>query len=101
MGAQAFVNEAKAKTPRDAFAELVAEAVYDFGHDGYNGTISTCEIGSCRKKFDSPTEENRTAAYEFIESEDYGEKWQADWIELGKDEKTGLNVYMFYGWAAC
>ena len=101
MGAQAFVNEVKAKTPREGFSELVAEAVYDHGHDAYNGTISTCDIGRCTNRFAEPSVENRSAAYAFIEEVGFGEKWQADWIELGKDEKDGRNVYLFYGWASC
>jgi len=40
MGAMDFVNYyVGTKSPREAYNELVEEAIYDYGHSGYSGTI--------------------------------------------------------------
>ena len=103
MGAQTFINEKKASSPRQAFEELVEQAIYDYGHDAYNGTISTCGLGRERRPLDiKPNfcKENINVAYKYIQDHDYGKKWVADYIDLGKTE-DGEHYYMFYGWASC
>lgn len=100
MGGCSFSVSAKAKKPRDAFNELVEEAVYMYGHDPYNGTISTCEIGRCTLSFSKFEKENIETAYEHIEERDYGKKWVADYVDLGKCT-DGLHEYLFYGIASC
>lgn len=42
MGAQVFTADARGRNAREAFNEAVADAVHWYGHDAYNGTISTC-----------------------------------------------------------
>lgn len=41
MGACSFVNKSKARSMKDAYNNLVEEATSEYGHDSYNGTIST------------------------------------------------------------
>lgn len=41
MGACAFRNSGRGKSARDVFRELQEEAISEYGHDSYNGTIST------------------------------------------------------------
>jgi len=41
MGAHSFTASVYAPTAADGYSMLVDEAVYDHGHDPYNGTIST------------------------------------------------------------
>ena len=41
MGAQDFVTEAWGRTPTEAYRLAVEDALYQYGHDPYNGTIST------------------------------------------------------------
>ena len=40
MGAQEFYNSAKGKTAKEAFAVALDQALYDFGHAGYTGTLA-------------------------------------------------------------
>ena len=41
MGACSFQNSGRGKSARQVFADLQAEAYSEYGHDSYNGTIST------------------------------------------------------------
>jgi len=43
MGAEKFVQAAVGKTAEAAYKAAVRAAVYDYGHDLYNGTISTTD----------------------------------------------------------
>jgi len=40
MGAETFMQSAKGKTVKEAFASAREEAQYRFGHDGYTGSIA-------------------------------------------------------------
>ena len=100
MGGIGFTARAKAKNPGKAYDELVEEAIYYHGHDPYNGTISTCDLGRCTLSFPTFKEENLEKAYAHIEERDYGEKWTAAYVDLGKT-KGGFHEYLFYGIAAC
>ena len=116
MGAHDFSTTKIAKTPREAYKEAVKGALYEHGHDGYNGTISTTDDyyffdehprwGT--KKFDDW--ENK------ILSKEDGpiQKWVAcGCVEIkgkaakeikevnGLKGKRGLKVFYFFGWAAC
>lgn len=85
MGAQAFTHEVVARNAKEAFLALVEEADQEYGTRSYNGSINTCEMGSCKKTFDSCDEENLKKAYEFIDEKDNGDKWTADYIKMGVD----------------
>ena len=41
MGAHNFHTQAYGVTADEAYKEAVDAAIYDYGHDAYNGTIST------------------------------------------------------------
>lgn len=102
MGAEAFTHEVTALTPRAGFEALVKKAQYDYGHAPYNGTISTCEMGRCTKVFTQATPENMKKAYEYVEEQNFGSKWVADYIDLGPTKRANKkHVYLFYGWASC
>lgn len=84
MGAQAFTEIAEGINIREVFDRLVRDAIYENGNDSYNGTISTCNlVGRPRKVFDKYSLDNIDVARVFIKNDNYGEKWQADWIDLG------------------
>ena len=83
MGAQEFCHTIDAFSIGEAFDRLTERAVYEKGHDMYNGTISTCSLGRCKKTFDKPTQKNIKAAYKLIEELDGGDKWVAHYIDLG------------------
>ena len=83
MGAQSFCTTIIAENARQAFEMLTGEATYEKGHDHYNGTISTCSMGRCRRSYNTYSKKNEKEAYEFIEKDGNGEKWVASYIDLG------------------
>jgi hypothetical protein len=42
MGAQDFVIRQRANSPAEAFTLAQENAISEYGHDAYNGTVSTC-----------------------------------------------------------
>ena len=101
MGATNFMAFGIGKTVDDAFTALVHEAIYEYGHDPYNGTISTTSLSRrapkiIRKRF---TEKAREDAYKVAEADDWGEKWESRAIDCGATK--GGHMWAFYGWAAC
>jgi len=100
MGACNFSNMATAKNAGEAFDNLVEDAVYEYGHSGYNGTISTCCLGRCTLSFKKFDKANIDSAYKHIEDMDWGNKWTADYVDLGTVD-NGNHKYLFYGWASC
>lgn len=101
MGVTNFIAFGKGKTARDAFDALVAEAEWEYGHDPYNGTISTTCLSSkpvkvIRKRF---TEKARQEAYKVAEKDGWGKKWESRVIDCGATK--GGHMWAFYGWASC
>lgn len=83
MGAQNFSIVGYGTSPREVFDGLVQDAEYEYGHDSYNGTISTCSLGRMKKVADKYTKSVDDKAHKIIEDEDYGEKWEARVLDLG------------------
>ena len=75
MGATNFIHEIKARNPKEAFEELIAAA--------NNGSINTCDLGRCTKKFDKFNDTNMNKAVKYIQDNGYGEKWTANYVEVG------------------
>lgn len=86
MGAQSFSLRIRDDNINQAYNYLVDKAIENNGRDPYNGTISTCELGSCKKRFDNYSEKNIKEACRYIESIDYGQKGVANYIDLGAVE---------------
>lgn len=100
MGACNFIAFKVAKTKEEAFRELVEEAQWEYGHDPYNGTISTTGFSRkppkvIRKRFTKKAEQE---AIDVAEADDWGEKWESRAIDCGATK--GGHVWAFYGWAA-
>ena len=83
MGAVSFQKTAVAPTAREGFEELVEEARYERGRNGYSGTISTCSLGRITKTFKTYDKDNRAIAREHISKLDNGDKYCADVVDLG------------------
>lgn len=84
MGATNFVCEIDATTARDGFDALCHEATFEYGHDSYNGTISTCHFyGTAHTTGERFTKTSMKKAMGIIEREDYGRKWEARAIDCG------------------
>ena len=89
MGATSIeytVRQSEYESPQAAYRALVEEAEYNYGHDPYNGTISTCEF---RGKIDRPCNDE-----EYEEALDDIHKRDVCYYEDG-------HTWVFIGWAAC
>ena len=101
MGACNFIEFKVAKTKEAAFKALVEEAQWEYGHDPYNGTISTTTLSRkpvkvIRKRF---TEKAMQEAVDVAEKNGWGEKWVSRVIDCGATK--GGHMWAFYGWAGC
>lgn len=101
MGACNFIEFYKADTAEKAFKELVQQAEWEYGHDPYNGTISTTSLSRrpvkvIRKRF---TKKAVDDAYKVAEKDGWGEKWESRVIDCGATK--GGHMWAFYGWASC
>lgn len=95
MGATTFFHEAKGKTATEAFNNAREDALYDYGHSGYTGTIAE------KHKFTViPLPEGKSAAQyanELIDADDkrIEDKWgPAGAIQIDKES------WLFFGWAS-
>ena len=89
MGATSFhqsVLKKNYESAKQAFRELVEDALYEHGHDPYSGTIATCSLlGEIKEP----------------ESDDH---YNAALEELRKRECVYFETqdkYHFIGWASC
>lgn len=104
MGGHDFECTAQGKTAKEAYKNAVEQAEYDYGHEAYNGTISTTdgfkmmppmEIvhqttgGSCRRM--------ETAGEHMLRVLNHTEKWgkAACW-----PDPHDPALWHFAGWAA-
>lgn len=101
MGACKFIDFKAAETAEDAFGVLVQEAFYEYGHDPYNGTISTTYLtGRPVRIADEWSEDVRELAIVEADANDWGEKREARAVDCGECG-DGLHMWAFYGLAAC
>ena len=101
MGAINFIEFGKGTSCKNAFYQLVAEAEWEYGHDAYNGTISTTMLqDGCTKIADTWNYEAREKACAFADEHGYGEKWESRALDCGVC-KDGETMWAFYGWASC
>ena len=77
MGATTFVERTRAYSMREAYNQLVEDAVYERGNDSYNGTISTTQ-GFVDKTAD--WKKSKLDIREFIDKEiENTSKWGPAW----------------------
>ncbi len=100
MGAHNFSDSAFGATAEEAFKEAVQSAYYDYGHDAYNGTISTNEgfVMVPLKEGESREEWERR-----VQEDDDIRKWGPCACAKDPDfeESNGRFFWWFAGWAAC
>lgn len=100
MGAAVFENVVSAKNAKEAFYNAVEDACYEYGRNGYTGTIAEKEnfvMIKCPEGED-PFE----YSYHLIEKEDprIDDKWgPAGCIELPGND-TEQKRFLFFGWAS-
>lgn len=101
MGAVNFIEFGAGTNARQAFNALVADAEFMYGHDPYNGTISTTSlVRGCVKVADEWSEDARDKAIALADKNDWGEKWESRAIDCGSIGDD-LHMFAFYGWAGC
>lgn len=127
MGSTNFENEYRGTaTMQEAYQQLCEAAVWEHGHDPYNGTIATTRGVRQDPLIKEPIsrEEARIHLYgegneqQWWDRDEQPQKWEAAWAiplkpepEVDPDAKAvvtnwmGLDLsqpgWLFYGWAAC
>lgn len=100
MGACSIEERGSGTSMADAYTKLVNQAVYDYGHDPYSGTIATTEgFFDKTARFNEILKQNdgdSDKAFNIFADEafDNTNKWDAVWGVKYNDK------YYFYGWAA-
>ena len=103
MGACNFIEFKTGKSCQEAFDSLVCEAEWQYGHDPYNGTISTTRLSrrpvKTIQKTWGPRAEQK--AIKIAKEDGWGEKWESRAIDCGHVKGLrGVHMWAFYGWAA-
>ncbi len=84
MGACPFMECTDAVTAREGFNALCKQEIFWNDHNDYNSTISTCSMGRCRHTFPKFSAKNEKTAIDMVQNVFHnGEKWIADYIDLG------------------
>lgn len=111
MSAQTFITIGYGKDLNSAYENAKKLAIEEYGHNPYNGTISTT-YGCCKcyGYVDSLTPWTKTKekkAYEYAHKLlDTMDKRECKAIDLGKvsnriTHHNGWHKFIFFGWAAC
>ena len=93
MGACSFMAYGHGKNPGAGYKDAVDEAIYDYGHDPYNGTISTTSgfVMIPREEDESYEEWARR-----VIEDSRVQKWQDCACTAGNSKEE----WVFAGWAA-
>lgn len=87
MGSCSFIHVEDGINVGAAFSSAVADAICEYGKDPYNGTISTCNLGYCKKIADKYSKTVEKEAYKFVTDNDYGDgKRVAYALDMGVSE---------------
>ena len=98
MGACDFSCYAYGETPREAYREAVEEAQHEYGHDSYNGTIST--TGGYKFVFGTP-KFNTDEFWKWVDERSGRLKKWEDCICVDTGEREGKkHKYYFFGIAS-
>lgn len=100
MGAHNFHVDAYGETADEAYREAVDEAWYDYGHDPYNGTISTTDGFVL-----IPLKEGETIddwSFRVIDDDRVQKRGDcACTADPDEPVENGRSLWHFAGWAAC
>lgn len=93
MGSTNFFQSITARSASEGFDYLVEEAEHEYGHDCYNGTISTCSLGRCRKQFDKLTKTSLKETEKLVDKHlSDTSKGSADYINCGLERMVLVTV---------
>ena len=98
MGATTFMCGTYSGSAETAYNFLVEEAYYNYGHNGYTGTIA--EKSGYKKAGEAETNEEAMKLAGKLLDEDDSNEWgkynPAGYIEV---KSKPNNYYLFFGWA--
>ena len=84
MGGISFTDWIDAVDAKTGFKQLVETATFSYGHDPYNGTISTCSMGELVKSFSGKADNNKKAIERYLYQNDQQfVKYKANYIDCG------------------
>jgi hypothetical protein len=112
MGADNFevFKIGRFKTVNEAFEFAVEDALYEHGHDSYNGTISTTSFCGTEK---APRYGTKAFEHWIAKRLETVDKWDCYAVEItgavlkrlkathGLKGRKGIRAFVFYGVAAC
>lgn len=91
MGARDFSTSVTTRTAEEGFRFLKSEATHEYGNNSYNGTINTCDMGGCVKKFDKFNQTTLKQASKIVEEYEK-EKGVAYYINCGVEKMELITV---------
>ena len=88
MGAELFTMTEKGNDVKEVFNNLVEEALYMYGNDPYNGTISTTSLANevrLPKEVQNSKNKNKAINELLMKDENFGfiHKWETRYADLG------------------
>jgi hypothetical protein len=94
MGSKNFNKQITSRTAEDGFKLINDEATFESGHDTYNGTINTCDMGGCVKRFDKLNQTTLKQAEKIVAEylEEKGSKGVAYYINCGVEKMQLITV---------
>jgi len=91
------VDTNKGETFRAKWNDFIEEETYQYGHDPYNGTLTTCSGVSTRSMPSDIDETDKNTVLKYIW--DNTEKWGNAMAIKFKDE-DGIETWLCGGWCA-
>ena len=98
MGAISFITEVEGISPKQAFKTAKDDALYEFGHNGYTGTIS--EKDSFKVIIPPEGVNTNDEIYEYVDTLLDDDDRFVDTYGPAGCIKLKTNKYLFFGWAA-
>ncbi len=99
MGAHNFHDSSYGESPKEAYDDAVSNALFEYGHNPYNGTISTTNgfVVIPLREFETLDEWE-----ERVLDDNRVRKWDACACvrDPNVEEENGRSLYHFVGWAA-
>lgn len=98
MGGTTFKNVEEGETAAQAFSRAVAGAQFDYGHNGYTGTIAEKYEFTIVTETPLPLDKAKSLAEELIEDGDA--RIDDKWGPAGCIPIEGGKRFLFFGWAS-
>lgn len=101
MGATTYITTGQGAKVENVFNGLVKDALFEYGHDSYNGTISTTSLGAnITNKIPANVLKNKKALNNFLDNDEnyqllFPKKWETTYIDLGIDHYKAYSTTWF------